>query len=104
MEDNLQNLSLDEGKEEMMIGQVDGLVDYSSSDDSASDKSSEGKPHIWEVKDSKTWVLHQLDKMRKHKDYDKIINYCDDGDGKWHKRMESVISAMNLNSIECGDL
>ena len=56
------------------------------------------------TKDSKTWVLHQLDKMRKHKDYDKIINYCDDGDGKWHKRMESVISAMNLNSIECGDL
>ena len=60
MESTLQNLSLDDIKEEeMMIGQVDGLVDYSSSEDDASDKSSTGEPHIWEVPDSKTWVLSQ---------------------------------------------
>ena len=70
MEENLQNLSLDGQKAEMMMSQVDGLVDYSSTDDSTSDNSSEGTPHIWEVKDSKTWVLNELKKMRKHKDYD----------------------------------
>ena len=42
--------------------------------------------------------------MRQHKDYDKIINYRDDGDDKWHKRVMSVLNAMSLNSIECEDL
>ena len=93
MESSLRNLSLDDIKEEkMMISQVDGLVDYSSSEEDASDSSSEGKPHIWEVTDSKTWVLHQLEKMRKHKNYDKIINYRDNGDDKWHKRISSVLN------------
>ena len=88
IESSLQTLNLDDIKEEQTkISQLDGLVDYSSSEDDASDSSSEGKPHIWEVTDSKTWVLHQLEKMRHHKDYDKIINYRDDGDTKWHKRM-----------------
>ena len=50
----------------MMIGQVDGLVDYSSSEDDASGNSSEETPHIWEATDYKTWVLHQLEKMRKN--------------------------------------
>ena len=81
MESSLQNLSLDNIKEEnMIVSQVDGLVDYSSSEDGHSDNSSDGKPHIWQVPDSKTWALHQLDKRRQHPDYEKIIDYRDDGD------------------------
>ena len=105
MENSLQNLSLDNIKEEnMIVGQVDGLVDYSSSEEDASDNSSDGKHHIWEVPDSKTWALHQLEKLRQHPDYDKIINYRDDGDSKWHKRVSSVLNKMTLSGIECGDL
>ena len=101
----MQNLSLDDIKEEkMLVSQVDGLVDYSSSEEDASDNSSDGKPNIWEVPDSKTWVLHQPEKMRQHPDYDKIINYRDDGDNKWHMRVSSVLNKMTLSGIECGDL
>ena len=48
MENSLQNLTLDEIREEkMMIGQVDGLVDYSSSEDDASKKLIGGDtPHL----------------------------------------------------------
>ena len=105
VEDSLRDLSLSGIKEEnMIVSQVDGLVDYSSSDDSHSDNSSDGKPHIWEVPDSKTWALHQLEKLRQHPDYDKIIIYRDDGDSKWHKRVSSVLNKMTLSGIECGDL
>ena len=105
MEDTLQDLQMmDIKEEEIRIAQVDGLVDYSSSEEEDSDKMSTGEPHIWEVPDSKTWVLSQLDKLRQHENYDKIIHYRDDGDDKWHKRMASVLNAMTLNNIECGDL
>ena len=88
----------------MNVSQVDGLVDYSSSDDDHSDNSSDGKPHIWEVPDSKTWALHQLEKLRQHPDYEKIINYRDDGDSKWHKKVSSILNKMTLSGIACGDL
>ena len=105
MEDSLQNLSLNDIKEKNMnVSQVDGLVDYSSSEDEHSDNSSDGKPHIWEVPDSKTWALHQLEKLRQHPDYEKIINYRDDGDSKWHKKVSSILNKMTLSGIGCGDL
>ena len=105
MEDSLQNLSLNDSKEEnMIVSQVDGLVDYSSSEEEDSDNSSDGKPHIWEVPDSKTWALHQLEKLRQHPDYEKIINYRDDGDSKWHKKVSSILNKMTLSGIACGDL
>merc|ERR1712020_400322 len=105
MEDTLQDLQMMDIKEdEIRIAQVDGLVDYSSSEEEDSDKMSTGAPHIWEVPDSKTWVMSQLDKLRKHENYEKIINYRDDGDDKWHNRMISILHAMTMNSIECGDL
>ena len=104
MEENLRNLSLEEDKKVVTMSQVDGLVDYSDTDDSASDKSSKKTPHIWKVKDSKTWMLNELKKMRKHKDYDEIINYRDDGDTTWHEKMKSIIEVMNKNNIECSDL
>ena len=88
----------------MMIGQVDGLVDYSSADDSASETSSEKTLQIWEVKDTKTWIFNEMKKLRKHKNYSEIVNYRDDGDAKWHKRLDSIIDAMNKNNIRCGDL
>merc|ERR1712020_45904 len=88
----------------MLVSQVDGFVDYSSSEEDASDNSSDGKPHIWEVPDSKTWALHQLEKLRQHPDYERIINYRDDGDSKWHKKVSSILNKMTLSGIGCADL
>ena len=88
----------------MNVSQVDGLVDYSSSEEEDSDNSSDGKPHIWEVPDSKTWALLQLGKLRQHPDYERIINYRDDGDSKWHKKVSSILKKMTLSGIGCADL
>ena len=105
MEDSLRKLSLNDIKERKMnVSQVDGLVDYSSSEEEDSDDSSDGKPHIWEVPDSKTWAKLQLKKLRQHPDYEKIINYRDDGDSKWHKKVSSILNKMTLSGIGCADL
>ena len=105
MEDSLRKLNLNDTKEKKMnVNQVDGLVDYSSSEEEDSDDSSDGKPHIWEVPDSKTWALLQLGKLRQHPDYERIINYRDDGDSKWHKKVSSILNKMTLSGIGCADL
>ena len=47
MEGSLRKLSLNDNKgRKMDVSQVDGLVDYSSSEEEDSDDSSDGKPHI----------------------------------------------------------
>ena len=42
--------------------------------------------------------------MRSHENYSDIVNYRDDGDAKWHRRLDAIIGAMNRNNIQCGDL
>ena len=82
MEDTLEHLKID---------QVDGLVDYSSSDDDASDASSTRTLQLWEVKDTKTWIFREMKTLRRHKNYSDIINYRYNGDAEWHNRLDSII-------------
>ena len=82
------------------MSQVDGLVDYSDSDDTASDTTSgnDAPP------DSNSWLKKEMQKLRKHANYSDIVNYRDDGDDKWHNRMTSILNTMKRNSISCLDL
>ena len=91
-------------EESTRISQVDGLVDYSSTDDSASETSPENTLQLWEVKGTKTWIYNEMKKLRRHKNYSNIVHYRDDGDAKWHKRLDSIIDVMTKTNIQCEDL
>jgi len=57
-----------------------------------------------EVKDTKTWIFNEIKISRRHENYSDIVHYRDDGDAKWHKRMDSIIDVMTKTNIQCGDL
>ena len=88
----------------MMMSQLDGLVDSEYGETDSSEDSSEDAPHVWEVKDAKSWVLNELKKMRSHEKYSDILNYRDDGDAKWRKRADAIIGAMNRNNLTWTDI
>ena len=95
----MQELKIDKKTSEAhKLSQLDGLVDYSDTD-STSDASSGNDAHP----DSKLWIRKEMEKLRRHRSYDAIVNYREKGDIDWHKRVDSIIAAMHRNNFECWD-
>ena len=70
VENTLQELKIDKKTSEAhKLSQLDGLVDYSDTD-STSDASSGNDVHP----DSKLWIRKEMEKLRRHRSYDAIVN------------------------------
>ena len=101
----------------MTISQVDGLVDSDygglvDSDygeaNSVANSTSEDTLRVWEVTDTRTWVLNELRKMSSHESYLDILNHRDDGDRKWplewRRRADIIIGTMNRCGLTWEDI
>jgi len=98
----------------MIFSQVDGLVDsdygglvdsdYGGTNSVANSTTEEDTPRVWEVMDTRTWVLNELRKMSSHKNYLNILNHRDDGDLKWRRRADIIVGTKNRCGLTWEDI